>query len=106
MTKNTKKQAQGSLDNFKPLLDERADLYRSKKRIEERIKELDEALRPTLEGRGAVIWNGYQFEVTAIPGRTTYDYKMMEADGIDLEPYKKVGAPSTRFNIKPVKELD
>ncbi|MDJ0827779.1 MAG: hypothetical protein QNJ16_20010 [Rhodobacter sp.] len=98
-------QQMASLDNFKPLLDERADLYSAKKRIEERIKELDEELRPVLMDRGAVIWNGYEFDVKSVQGRTTYDYKKMIEDGIDLGPYKKIGAPSTRFTVKPVQEL-
>lgn len=99
------KQASASLDNYKPLMDERAELAMSKKRIEERIKELDEALRPALVEHGEIIYNGYSFNVTTIPGRTTYDYKAAIADGVDLDPYKKVGKPSTRFVLKPVSEI-
>jgi len=93
------------LDNYKALLDERADLYVEKKEIEARIEALDKDLRPALEGRGAVVWNGFQFEVAMTAGRVTYDYKAMLADGMNLDKYKKEGAPSTRFTIKQVKEL-
>lgn len=93
------------MDNLKPLLDERAELAMSKKRIEDRIKVLDEDLRPVLNGRGSVVHNGYQFEVTTAKGRTTYDTKAMAADGIDIEAYSKTGAPSTRFTVKAVNEI-
>lgn len=99
------KQGVSSLDNYKPLMDERAELTTAKKRIDDRIKELDEALRPALNNRGPVIYGGYEFEVKAVAGRKTYDYKAMLEDGIDLEPYVKVGAPTTRFSIKPVNEI-
>lgn len=105
MTKTLKKQQRNSLDNYKALLDERAELYLDKKEIEDRIKELDADLRPVLEGRGAVVWNGFQFEVSVTAGRITYDTKAMLEDGMDLEPYRKEGKPSTRFTIKQVKEL-
>lgn len=102
---SSKKQAANSLDNMKPLMDERADLYRSKKRIEDRIAEVDEVLRPALVGRGEVVWNGFAFKVDEVAGRKTYDTKAMAADGIDIEKYAKVGAPSSRFTIKPVTEI-
>lgn len=102
---NSKQQALPSLDNVKPLLDERAELHASKKRIEDRISELDEVLRPMLQGRGALVYNGYEFHVAVTPGRTSYDYKAMAADGIDIDRYAKVGAPSTRFTLKRVQEI-
>lgn len=103
---NGKQQGKGSLDNMKPLLDERATLHQSKKRIEERIAELDKALRPSLEGRGELVYNGFSFKVEQTAGRKTVDYKKMAEDyGIDLEDYEKVGAPSSRFTIKPVNEV-
>ena len=36
-------------------------------------------------------------------GRVTYDTKKMLDDGMDLEPYKKVGAPSMTLTVE---ELD
>lgn len=94
------------LDNYKPIMDERAELQRSKKRIEERIKELDEVLRPVLVDRGELVHNGFSFKVDMVAGRKTVDYKAMADDfDIDLENYTKVGKPSTRFTIKPVNEI-
>ena len=106
MTKTSKQQAVVSLDNYKPLMDERAELARSKKRIEERIRELDEALRPALLNRGEIIYGGFSFKVDAVPGRKSVDYKRMAEDySINLDDYTKIGAPSSRFTIKPVNEL-
>jgi len=105
MTQNS--QANASLDNLKTLMDERAELTQSKKRIEGRIKELDTVLRPMLEGKGDIIHNGYSFSVTAVAGRVTYDTKRMIADMGEevMDQYKKVGAPSTRFAVKAVNTL-
>lgn len=105
MTKTLKKPAGSSLDNMKPLMDERAELHASKKRIEERIKEIDMDLRPSLVGRGPIVYNGYQFQVQERPGRVTYDTKKMLEDGMDLSNYEKVGKPTTVFTVKAVNEL-
>lgn len=94
-----------SLDNLKPALAERASLSSEKKRIEDRIKALDEELRPVLAGRGEIVSDGFAFKVAEVPGRTTYDYKAMVEDGIDLTPYAKTGRPSTRFTIRAVQEV-
>jgi hypothetical protein len=102
----SKSQQTSSLDNLKALLDERAELWASIKRMEERAKELDEVIRPVLADRGPQVHNGYQFEVKTTAGRKTVDYKAMAEDyNIDMEPYSKVGAPSTRFEIKRVNEI-
>jgi hypothetical protein len=102
----TKQQAASSLDNIKPLLEERAELHMAKKRIEDRIKAVDEAIRPVLADRGAVVYNGYEHNVTKVPGRKSVDYKQMAEDyNIDIEDYTKEGAPSTRYVIKSVEEL-
>lgn len=93
-----------SLDNVKPYFDEYADLRRAKERIEARMKELDPLVRPALDGKGAVIHNGYMFELRTNKGRKSYDYKAMAADGINVEDYAKVGAPSTSLYIKQVNE--
>lgn len=105
MTKNSRKPAKASLDNVKPLMEERAKLHLKKKQIEDKIKELDETLRPMLVGKGELYHSGFSFKVEEVPGRTTYDYKAMLEDGIDIEPYKKVGRPSSRFTIKEVTEV-
>ena len=103
---NSNSAATSSLDNLKPLLDERAELAMAKKRIEDRIKTLDGEIRPMLEGRGEIVYNGYTHSVTKVPGRKSVDYKAMAEDhNIDLDDYAKVGAPSTRYNLKAVNEL-
>lgn len=106
---NSKKPEANSLDNYKPMLDERAELAMSKKRIEERIKELDELLRPVLEGRGDVIYNGYSFNCKLVAGRKTLDKgavsEFVEQHGAHLEDFEKVGAPYTTFTVKRVNEL-
>ena len=104
MTSTT--QVQSSLDNYKGLMDERAELHMAKARIDARIKELDETLRPVLADRGEIVWNGYRHEVTMTAGRKTVDYKAMAEDyGIDLDAYTKVGKPSSRYTVKAVQEL-
>jgi CRISPR/Cas system-associated exonuclease Cas4 (RecB family) len=35
-----------------------------------------------------------------VAGRTTYDTKKAIADGVDLSPYQKTGAPSVRLDVK------
>ncbi len=94
-----------SLENLKPILTEYAELHVTKKTIEARLKELGEQVRPTLMGQGAVVVGDYQFDCTQQAGRKTLDKKAMEADGIDLEPYYKVGAPFTKLNIKEIKNV-
>lgn len=41
----------------------------------------------------------YKVKVTEIAGRTTYDTKAAIADGVDLSPYKKVGAPYMTLSV-------
>ena len=101
----SKNSPSNSLDNVKSMLDERASIKRQQDELKARAAELDEILRPVLVNRGTVVHGSYQFEVKATAGRVTYDTKAAIADGIDLEPYKKVGAPSTRFEIKEVKVI-
>lgn len=94
-----------SLDNVKSYMDEYAELRRSKQRIEERMKELDPIIRPSLEGRGAIVYNGAQFECRVSEGRKTLDKKAVADAGIDLEPYMKQGAPLTTLTVKIVNEI-
>lgn len=41
----------------------------------------------------------FTVDLKDVAGRTTYDTKRAEADGIDLSAYKKVGAPSVRLDV-------
>ncbi len=76
-----------------------------KKKIEAELAEIDKDLKPTLTGRGPLVHAGFMHEVKPVKGRVTYDYKAMADDGIDLEPYKKEGAPSARYEIKQVADV-
>ena len=42
----------------------------------------------------------YVVKVEAVAGRTTLDKKKVAAAGIDLSPYEKTGAPSTRLTVE------
>jgi hypothetical protein len=102
----TPPQAKSSLDNFKPLMSERAALHMAKKDIEEQIKAIDADLRPMLDGLGTIIHDGFSFKVTVAAGRNTVDHKKMAEDyGIDAEEYTKTGAPSSRFTIAEVTDI-
>lgn len=104
--RTSKKRQENSLDNLKPMLDERAELYAAKKRIEQQLADLDEVIRPVLVEHGAVVWNGWEHSVTKTAGRKSVNYKKMAEDyDIDLEMYTEVGAPSTRYVLKQVEEI-
>ena len=94
-----------SLDNIKPLMEEYALLKEQEREIQERLKELGEDIRPVLADRGELISNGFSFKCATMKGRTSYDYKLMMADGIDLEPYRKTGAPYTTLTVKKVETI-
>lgn len=107
MTSNSQQQA--SLDNFRPLLKERGELHVLKKQIEDKIKQLDEDLRPVLEGRGEIVAEGYSFNCKLTAGRKTLDKDALAAvlkeRGYAIEDFEKQGAPFTTMTIKPVNVL-
>lgn len=94
-----------SLDNIKPLLAEYAHLHAQKKVLDERLKELDKQVRPILVDSGSVQVANYVFSCTIMPGRKTLDKKAMEAAGIDLAPYEKVGAPFTKLTVTEAESI-
>lgn len=105
----SEKQQAVSLDNHKAALEERGELHIIRKKCEDRIKALDEELRPVLEGRGELVYAGYSFKVTLVTGRKTLD-KDAVADalhkhGLDIANFEKVGAPYTTFTVKEVQSL-
>ena len=103
-----KKQQTGSLDNVKSMMDERAELYEEKKEIEEEIKKLDEALRPMLEGKGKLVHNGYQHEVT-LQSRKSFNRKMAESfiadNGGNVDDFIDQGNPYSVYKITKVQQL-
>lgn len=94
-----------TLDNIHGLMDEYASIKEQIAALEERKKELDADLRPALEGRGEVYYNGYTFKCVMVPGRKSLDRKAAEAAGLDLKPYEKQGAPFTQMTVKKVEEV-
>lgn len=92
---------QSSNDNFTAALERYAELAVTKKAIEAEMKELGAIVKPAvLDAGGAKIAGNFMLETTEVKGRTTYDTKAAIADGVDLEPYKKVGAPYVQMKVK------
>jgi hypothetical protein len=89
-----------NLDNVRSYMKEYGELRAIKKAAEVRLKELDEVIRPALEDKGAIVEEGYMFELKINKGRKGLDKAAVEAAGIDLEPYYKVGAPYTSLFVK------
>lgn len=93
------------LANFKPLMLEYGELKETEKNAKKRMKELDAQLRPVLADEGEVMAGPYLFNCKLMAGRTSLDQKAMEADGIDLEPYRKYGAPFTQLSVKKIETM-
>lgn len=91
-----------SLDNIKPLLAEYAHIKAERDVLDARLKDLDKQVRPILVEQGSVQVANFVFSCTMVPGRKTLDKKAMTADGIDLAPYEKVGAPFTQLKITTI----
>jgi hypothetical protein len=108
MTASEKAQ-KSSLDNFKPMLEERGELAILKKKCEDRIKQLDEDLRPVLEGRGELFHAGYSFKCTLTPGRKSLDKaavaEVLAAVGLKIEDFEREGAPFTTMTVKQMQAL-
>jgi hypothetical protein len=100
---------QASLDNHKPALKERGELADLKKRCEDRIKELDETLRPVLEGRGTIATEGYSFTCTLSKGRKSIDKdalnEFLSQHGMSVENFEKEGAPFTTMTVKKMQVI-
>lgn len=95
-----------SLDNIKPILEEYGKLKSIVKEASARIKELDEELRPLLEGRGKITHAGYTFECKAMGGKKSLDKDALTAVlGQDLEPFYKKGKPYTMMKVEELKEI-
>lgn len=106
---NVQQNSSASLDNMRELLKERGELADFKKKAEDRIKELDEILRPALEGRGEIIAEGYSFKCTLSKGRKSIDKELLEEtlrkQGLTVADFEKEGAPFTTFAVKKVQTI-
>lgn len=95
-----------SLDNYRSMLKERGELAMLKQKVEARIKQLDEDLRPALEGRGEIVAEGYSFKCTLSKGRVSMDKEalseFLKAHKMALEEFEKIGAPFTTMTVKAV----
>tara|TARA_R110002126_G_scaffold37970_1_gene113848 strand:+ start:150 stop:1136 length:987 start_codon:yes stop_codon:yes gene_type:complete len=67
-----------------------------------RLKVLREDIISGLDSRPKVIVGNIEVTLAAAKGRETLDKKAVAAAGIDLSPYTKVGAPSSRLNVKRI----
>ena len=52
------------------------------------------------ERHGRYSAGAFRITSSETKGRTTYDYKAMEADGVDLGKYRKVGKPGERLDVE------
>lgn len=92
---------ENDLERLQPMLLRRAMLRDKIKGLEKETKELDGLIRPALtEYSKPYEHMGFVFQCEIVPGRETLDKKAMEADGIDLTRYTKIGAPFTKLTIK------
>ena len=105
----SEKQPQSSLDNHKATMAERGDLAMLKKKVEDRIKELDETLRPVLEGRGELVYGGFSFKCVLTQGRKSIDKDALASflaqHGKKPTDFEKEGAPFTTMTVKAVSTL-
>lgn len=68
----------------------------------QRKTEASERIKSELEKRktGTAEVNGRTVKLAPVSGRKTLDRKAVEAAGIDLTPFEKVGAPSERLTVQ------
>ena len=89
-------------DNEAALLDALGEVTDQIKALERKKKELRAALGTyfeKLEGTGTVMGNHYAIKYTMSAGRKTLDKAAMLEDGIDVEPYMKVGKPFLTLSV-------
>lgn len=84
----------------KKTAEELCDVRDQIKALQEREKELAGALKTAFSGPIKMVAGNVLVELTSVKGRVTYDYKSMLDDGMNLEPYKKVGKESLRISVK------
>lgn len=96
-----------SFDNLKGVLEELADLRAEIKVKQERADELGKAVKSAISGQVQdTIVGNVVFSLRVNAGRSSFDWEAMKADGIDIEPYRKQGAPVSTLTVKRVNTLD
>lgn len=91
-----------SLENLKPIALGVAELTERIKELQAKKKELEEELRPALEGHGPVQFDEYIVECKVQPGRKTLDKSAVEEAFGDLSDFYKTGKPFTVLSVKKV----
>ena len=87
-------------DNYGELLEALGEVTLQRKELEAREKQLREALGMFFEGKsGTIVEGNYIFKMRQNPGRQTLNKAALEAAGIDLSPYYKVGKPFVTLSI-------
>ncbi len=89
-------------NNEDALLEALGEVTEQRKALEVKEKELRSALGTFFsarEGTGMVTSENFAFNYSMSAGRKTLDKKAMEEDGIDLDPYYKVGKPFMTLKI-------
>ena len=88
-------------ENSMPLLEEYCGYVKQKKALEAKIKSMDGEVRPLLEDQGSVlVGREYTVELKLSAGRKSLDKAAVEAAGINLEPFYKVGKPFSTLTVK------
>ena len=89
-------------DNEEALLEALGEITEQRKALEAKEKELRSALSTLFEGMngaGALATRNFSINFSMNAGRRTLDKKSLEEDGIDLEPYYKVGKPFMTLKV-------
>ena len=86
-------------NNLEPLLRERKAADVAEKEAKALKEKLDAQIRPLLVESGPVLVDGFLHSVSMVAGRKTFNKKAAIAAGLDLEPFMKVGAPSSRYTM-------
>jgi hypothetical protein len=81
----------------------------AQKRIEKRLKELDEVVRPIIVERGKFVHGIYAFNCKQVAGRKSLDkealIEFLNDHGAKYEDFEKVGAPYTTLSVETVETI-
>lgn len=69
------------------------------KQLQEKEKGYANALKQYFAKPTKTVCGNVLVDLKQNKGRTTYDTKAAIADGVDLEPYKKIGAPTLVLTV-------
>jgi hypothetical protein len=81
------------------VLDGYASEYEVGRLMESDGKKIKESARDAMMAYGGGLTPNWKVTISEVDGRKSLDEKAMKADGIDVEKYRKVGAPSKRLSV-------